>query len=153
FGAISVTFSIPLAAPLARLELLSDALYENPDLTAASRRIVDRLITDIGPAINRPTPLDVAEDYAIYHTDELEGVSDLVAFLSRETPQIARLLRSARTPPSPEEVADALACRISYEPADATIIDWNAAWLLGRDTEDVRTVLEFANVELLEMRF
>ena len=153
FGAISITFSIPLATPLPRLELLSDALYENPDLTSASRRIVERLIADIHPAINRPTPLDVAEDYAIYQVDELEGVSDLVAFLSRETPQIARILRSARNPLSPEEVADALACRISYEPADATIIDWNAAWLLGRDTEDVRTVLEFANVELLEMRF
>ncbi len=31
-------------------------------------------------------------------------------------------------------------------------IDWNAAFLFGSDMEDVRTVLEFANVELLEMR-
>jgi hypothetical protein len=34
-----------------------------------------------------------------------------------------------------------------------TIIDWQAAMVIDAEAEDVRTVLEFANVELLEMRF
>ena len=32
------------------------------------------------------------------------------------------------------------------------MIDWNAALLFGPETDDVRAVLEFANVELLELR-
>ena len=51
-----------------------------------------------------------------------------------------------------QETADALACRISYGRDDLTLIDWNAAILFDRDAEDVRAVLEFANVELLELR-
>ncbi|HYE03616.1 MAG TPA: hypothetical protein VD963_10325, partial [Phycisphaerales bacterium] len=50
---------------------------------------------------------------------------------------------------------DALASRLAYAPTDLVIIDWNAALLLAPpgEADDVRAVLEFANVELLEMRF
>jgi hypothetical protein len=34
-----------------------------------------------------------------------------------------------------------------------TIVDWDAAFVLDPDPEDVRAVLEFANVQLLEMRW
>jgi hypothetical protein len=34
-----------------------------------------------------------------------------------------------------------------------TIVDWHAAVVIDRQGEDVRSVLEFANVELLEMRY
>jgi hypothetical protein len=54
---------------------------------------------------------------------------------------------------SEQEVSDALSHRISFSPDDVTIIDWNAAFLVARDVEDVLAVLEFANVELLEMRY
>jgi hypothetical protein len=34
-----------------------------------------------------------------------------------------------------------------------TIVDWNAGLLVDREGDDIRTVLEFANVELLELRY
>ncbi|HBH78801.1 MAG TPA: hypothetical protein DDY39_03145, partial [Nitrospira sp.] len=55
-------------------------------------------------------------------------------------------------PFSEQEVADALSCRISFGQEDAAVIDWHSAVLFGKDMDDVRAVLEFANVELLEMR-
>lgn len=45
-----------------------------------------------------------------------------------------------------------MACHISFGREDAALIDWHAAVLFGKDMDDVRAVLEFANVELLEMR-
>jgi hypothetical protein len=45
-----------------------------------------------------------------------------------------------------------MSCRISFGLDDAALIDWHAAVLFGRDMDDARAVLEFANVELLEMR-
>jgi flagellar motility protein MotE (MotC chaperone) len=65
---------------------------------------------------------------------------------------MAQVLRCERQLLSEQEVQDALSCRISFGPDDVTIIDWNTGLLFGRDTEDERAVLEFANVELLEMR-
>lgn len=70
---------------------------------------------------------------------------------SNET-HLAQILRAERTPLSEQEVADAVACRISFGQADAAVIDWHSAVLFGKEMDDVRAVLEFANVELLEMR-
>src|SRR5207248_11584852 len=66
---------------------------------------------------------------------------------------VARILRSERAPLSAQEVNDALGCRISFGSDDVTLIDWDAALIADRDADDVRAVLEFANVELLEMRY
>jgi hypothetical protein len=54
---------------------------------------------------------------------------------------------------SPAAIEATLATMVSYSKADAAVIDWNAAIILGPDEEDALAVLEFANVELLEMRF
>jgi hypothetical protein len=65
---------------------------------------------------------------------------------------IARLLRSEAGALSPEEIADATAAHLAYGTDDGTIVDWNAAVAYAPDVEDVRTVTDFANVQLLEMR-
>jgi hypothetical protein len=36
---------------------------------------------------------------------------------------------------------------------DILLVDWNAALLVDSEGDDVRALLEFANVELLEMRY
>jgi hypothetical protein len=41
---------------------------------------------------------------------------------------------------------------LAYQPGERVIIDWNSALLFQREAEDVRAVLEYANVELLELR-
>jgi hypothetical protein len=66
---------------------------------------------------------------------------------------VAQVLRAARHPLSQQEVADATALRLSFGPNDATIIDTDAAILFDPEGEDVRDVIEFANTQLLEMRF
>jgi hypothetical protein len=42
---------------------------------------------------------------------------------------------------------------VSYSPHDVAIIDWNAALLRDSDSASALAVLEFANTELLEMRW
>ena len=67
--------------------------------------------------------------------------------------RIAQILRPDAGSLSPEEVINATEVRISFGPSDMTIVDWDAAFVLDPDPEDVRGVLEFANVQLLEMRW
>lgn len=42
---------------------------------------------------------------------------------------------------------------MSFGNEDVTIVDWNAALLVDREGDDIQAVIEFANVELLEMRY
>jgi hypothetical protein len=66
---------------------------------------------------------------------------------------VARLLRSEHDALSEQEIGDALANRISFGVEDVAIVDWNAALLYDKEPEDVRSVLEYANLQLLEMRY
>ena len=65
----------------------------------------------------------------------------------------ARLLRSERDALSEQEIADAMSTRVSFGRDDVAIVDWSAALLVDREPDDVRSVLEFANLQLLEVRF
>lgn len=158
FGAASVTYAIPISGPLDSLLPLSDALYENRSLLEDSRRRVERLLQAIAPAVDRATIADPVEDYAIYQIESLgqEGrpgpAPDAPALLERHARTLAQVLRAEPAGLSDQEVEDALSTRVSYIPGEEVIIDWNAAIVLQRDAEDVRAVLEYANVELLELR-
>jgi hypothetical protein len=67
--------------------------------------------------------------------------------------RLRQILRAERQTLSEQEVEDALTVRVSYSADDVAVVDWNAALLVDREGDDVRAVLEFANVELLEMRY
>ncbi|HYE62574.1 MAG TPA: hypothetical protein VD997_11320 [Phycisphaerales bacterium] len=156
FGAISITFTIPLSGPVEGLLPLSSALYENAALLAESRRIVDDLVRLLEATINKPHVTALVEDYIVFDVDEWqlpERHAGLQGWIDECGPLIARILRSDTEILSKQEVDDALSCRIAYADNDAALIDWNAALLFGREMQDVTAVLEFANVELLEMRF
>jgi hypothetical protein len=154
FGAVSLTYSVPLAGPLSRLLPLADLLYENKELLADSRRRVDELMARISPAVDKAHIADVVEDYAIYQIEALEPPIPVEEVLRTHRQQLAQILRAEMQPLSAQEVEDALSHRMSYSPNESTVIDWNAAILFqrGSESEDVRSVLEYANVELLEMR-
>jgi hypothetical protein len=153
FGAVSVTYQIPLQGPLTRLVSLSEDLYESDALSADSRRWVERLLAIIAPAVTRAELADFVETYVIFEIAALAPPSPPADLYTSYAREVAQILRAERAVPSDQEVSDALGHRISFSAEDVTLIDWDAALIADRDAEDVRAVLEFANVELLEMRF
>ncbi len=153
FGAVSVTYQIPLAGPLELLVGLSEDLYDNADLLADSRRRVEEVVNAITSAVTRARIADFVEPYTIFELAELFPPTDPAELSTTYAPTVARILRSERATLSRQEIDDAIGHRISFGPDDVTIIDWDASLIADRDAEDVRAVLEFANVELLEMRY
>jgi len=153
FGAVSVTYQVPLAGPLAHLITLAEELYESAVLLADSRRWVEHLLATIAPAVTRPGLTDFVETYVIFEIGAFSPPCPPAELYTTHAQEVARILRSERTPLSAQEVNDALGHRISFGSDDVTLIDWDAALIADRDAEDVRAVLEFANVELLEMRY
>ena len=152
FGAVSVTYHLPIEGPFSRLLDMSETLYDNALLLADSRSRVEHLLATIGEAVERPSISGSVEDYVIFQVEECASAPSVDELCVRCARDIAQILRCERRPLSEQEVQDALSCRISFGMDDATVIDWNAGLLYGRDTDDERAVLEFANVELLEMR-
>lgn len=153
FGAVSVSFSIPISGPLGELTSLTRELAEDSLLAAEARRHVEALMDAIRPAIVKPGTPDMLEDYVILHVEEFESEETPLQLLEQSAHDLARVLRAECEPLSAQEVADAMLHRISYGREDLTVVDWNAALVVDREVDDVRAVLEFANVELLELRF
>jgi hypothetical protein len=154
FGAVSVSYVIPINGTLAALPALSFALWGNDALRADARRQVESFLALLGEVAVRPHVADFVEDYAIFQIEELGGGAAFSAtsLWSEYAQIVAQTLRAEPRTLSEQELADALGLRLSFGPDDATIIDTDAAVLLDRDGEDLRAVLEFANTQLVELR-
>ena len=67
FGAVSVSYTIPLAGALASLPTLAEALWGNERLLKDSRQHVEALLVALGDAAARPHIAAFVEDYSIFH--------------------------------------------------------------------------------------
>ncbi len=153
FGSVSFTYRLPVSGPLETLLDLSCLLNADNPLLADSRQRAATLLNAIRSAVFRPRLADLVEDYTVFQIEEVRGPLDPATLHETHGQSLAQVLRAEHAPLSDQETTDALACRLSYERGDVTFIDWNAAIVFDRDADDVRAVLEFANVELLEMRY
>lgn len=153
FGAISISYSIPLQGCGAELLDISDELWDNHDMLSAARGVAMELLRAISPTVAKQGLAEFVEDYLIYQIDELAEPGNPSEVLKANAELIAQVLRAERRPLSKQEISDATGSQIAFTRDDLAIIDWNAALLLDPEADDVRSVLEFANVELLELRY
>lgn len=153
FGAATVTYQVPVEGGLETLLEASIALRRADLLRRDAQARVEALLASVGTAVQRPRVADFTEDYTLIGLLQLPAGGTATAFCEAHADLIARILRPDAGGLSAEEVANATEVRISFGPGDLTIIDWDAAFVLDPDPEDVRAVLEFANVQLLEMRW
>ncbi|UCD16448.1 MAG: hypothetical protein JSV44_08250 [Candidatus Zixiibacteriota bacterium] len=153
FGAILVTYSIPLSGSIFELLSLSNKLYDNNQLISDSRNRIEQLVAMIEHAITKPKISSIVEDYIIYQIETLKPVTGISHILADNSHLLAQILRAESSSLSDQEVEKALACCISFSDDDMLIVDWNATLLFDTDADDVLAVLEYANVELLEMRY
>jgi hypothetical protein len=154
FGAVSVGYTVDVEnAAFDDLLPVAEELRDNALLLADSRKRVSDLLQVIGDAAQYASLADIVEDYVIFHIESFGRPFEAERFCRERRQTIAQILRSERRVLSDGEVEDSLAARMSYSAEDVVIADWNAALLIDREGDDVREVLQFANVELLEMRY
>jgi len=153
FGGVSVGYTIPFAGTLEQLIAISCMLSGDPGLNAHAEQLVSGLLELIREHVDRPCLADPVEDYLIFQIPAFTTGADPEAVLLEHAADFARLLRSERDRLSDQEVQEALSGRVRFGVDDLAVLDWNATLLVDREPEDVVSVLEFANLELLEMRF
>jgi hypothetical protein len=152
FGAVAVNYSIALQSSFDELLPLSSQLYDNARLLSDSRKRIDELLRTIGDAATQPQVAPLVEDYVVFHIEELSPPFEAGHLRNLYGRLVAQILRAEKRLLSDQEVEDALSATLSYGTDDVVVIDWNAALIVDREGEDIREVLQFANVELLEMR-
>lgn len=152
FGAVSVTYQIPLSGPFASLARLSELLYDNEPLLKDSRRLVEELVKTIHPSVNRPQISAFYEDYVVFQIRAFDDHGAHARLIAEAPTTVAQVLRADVDLRSEQEVVDALSVQVSYGSEDLTLVDWVAAIVFDSAADDTRAVLEFATVQLLELR-
>jgi hypothetical protein len=114
---------------------------------------VEEVLHVLGDAALRTRIAGFVEDYAIYQVEAFTAPREAADLWTDHAHTVAQILRAEPQPLSVQEIGDATALRLSFGPNDATIIDTDATLLFDPEGDDVRAVLEFANTQLVEMRF
>jgi len=119
-------------------------------------RARDRLLARIAPAIEQPGVSHITEDYTVFRVSQLldaAGATLPPSALADEA--IARLLLGERRSVAESARKELLSPRLSYFEDDVAVLTWGTALVeepVAADT-DVQYVLEFANAQLLELRW
>lgn len=119
-------------------------------------RARDRLLLRIASAIEQPLLSPVTEDYTVFRVHRLldaEGAPFPPAEL--HDGEIARLLLGEPRSVTAGAIRELLSPRLAYFEDDLTVLTWGSALVVEPVAEDtdVQYVLEFANAQLLELRW
>lgn len=131
-----------------------DADTAIPELLEHHARL---LYQRIGPAIERPSMAPVREDYVVFRLREVrdDDGQRLTSDAILQRVDVAPLLLNERRPLSARARDELLHHRFSYYDDDLALLTWDNALVLDPATgaNDVEYILEFANAQLLELRY
>ena len=158
FGVVSMRAQVPAPAEISWAgfvdfgEVLDGAEVVPQLLDTHLRSLVERLST----CIERPAIAAQTEDYIVYRVARLTDVQGAQALPSvLHESLLSPLLLNDRRTLSADAMRELLPHRFSYTSEDLAILTWDNALIVDPslvDT-DVQFILEFANAQLLELRF
>ncbi len=152
-GAITIILTTPLASDVAALPALTATLTGAGPLEDVARTLLEEQRGHLALAITKPAITDVVEDYYIIQADRLDPAVTIPELLQRARGTLAAALRCEPEPLSPAEVDDTLRAQLSYYPDDLAVGEWNVTVLIDCDPWDAIDVLEYLNIQLLELRY
>jgi hypothetical protein len=156
FGAVSMRFEIPIppGSALEAILPLCDHLYDSPAVDALARRQLDAILPEVAAALERAHFVPTIETYTVVFVKRLRDA--LTAREALAAPILPKLLlgETGTQRLSDQERDDVLRNAQSYFEDDLVVADWNSAFVLEPSgSRDIPDVLEFANAQLLELRY
>jgi hypothetical protein len=154
FGALSVTLSLPARdVPWDDYRAAALALSSGTGLERSARAAAESVFERILPAVSRPKLQDLVEEYSLWHVSEFSPPLTGTQALERLPQDIARLLTLEEAGFSEAAIAEILKNPIRYFDNDLFVADWCASFAYDPKFQDTVEVLEFLNVQVLELRF
>jgi hypothetical protein len=159
FGVVSLRVRIPAPGELSFEEFTRfgntiDAAGAHLPLFEQHLRL---LVERIAPAVERFRVAQVTEDFIVYRISRLTDAAGAPAAAeSLHRMDVAPLLLNEARPLSADARRELLPHRFSYYTDDLAILTWDNALIVDpsvEDDTDVQFILEFANAQLLELRF
>jgi hypothetical protein len=158
FGTVSLRLciTVPDGTDWPEYGRLGHAIETGGALAPLFDRHMRRLADRIRPAVERPALAAQTEDYIVYRVARLvraDGAPVPPDALGDD--DVAPLLLSETRPLSAGARRELLPHRFSYYPDDLAILTWDNALIVEprADDTDVQFLLEFANAQLLELRY
>jgi hypothetical protein len=156
FGGMSLCFHIPIRPGLYWSELvqLASWLDRDQEIEIAARtkaREFQQEIKDCIPVLNDWPGF---EDYVVYFLQEVEGLETSAMELFEKADVPALILAEPKEQLSEQTKKSIRDYATQYSKDDLSVIDWNSALVVEPSgSMDLPMVLEFANSQLLEMRY
>ena len=154
YGVISVVFELPFSGDWDTLVRLGSRWVWDVDFSSHASKIVRKKLERSAPAMVKPYPEWLSEDYFIFHVREVTGTPSAADLVASHGARIAQIVRGETAQLSDGERNEILQSRISYYPTDLAVIGWNGAFLYDTSAgaETAIQLLEYANSQLLEFR-
>lgn len=159
FGVASLCLRIPAGNDVGwdDFTAFGNAVDDATEIPTLLEHHAQLLLTRILPAIERPNIAPVREDYVVFRMRMVHG-DDGGALTSESLPRavdLAPLLLNERRALSRRARDDLLQHRYSYYTDDLAVLTWDNALVLDpvEGASDVEYMLEFANAQLLELRY
>jgi len=155
FGVISLSFGIPIpeGTPFSDLERVAQFLDADEGIDKTAWEYVRQLVGNLDNAIKLSSiKEDYTEDYFIILVQELEQDMTVSDFLNQY--DLSRLLLFETREVSAQAREEAMKHRFSYYPEDLVIVHYDNAFVIEPSgSSDVFDILEFANAQILELRY
>jgi virulence-associated protein VagC len=158
FGVVSIRVRVraPDADSWARFTTFGQCLEHHPGIDAVARQHLRLLAERIHAAIERPVIASVHEDYVVFRVTRItDARGEPLSPEALAALEVAPLLLNETRPLSAEARRELLPHRFSYYGDELAILTWENALVIepGEQDTDLQYILEFANAQLLELRY
>lgn len=155
FGVISLAFNIPVpqGTPFNKLETAAKALDTDESIDEKAWQYVRQVLRNLDKAIESSSIKEnYIEDYMIIAVESLDQEIEAGSLLGHYDP--SRLLLFETKEVSDQTREDTLKHRFSYYPDDMVIVHYYNAFVIEPSgSSDIFDILEFANAQILELRY
>jgi len=152
FAAVSLEVKLPLNLTAEALLAGAGKLASSEPLIRQAEESLRPLFERLRPAIEQPAWSPLWEEYYVFQFPRKDCLPPLEELLAHHADWLAGLLRLEDGPLSSEEVQESLKMQLRYTPTDLLIPEWAAAVLIDDQCEETLQTIEFANLQLLELR-
>jgi hypothetical protein len=153
YGIVSIRISREFAGSWQSFAAFTRTLRNDPELEALARRTLDRVLEEIGPAVDEPhRPL--LEDYFVFDVETFVTPVTAAQLLGPCASALASLVLGEERRLMEAEQDETLRVNFSYFEDDLVVVQWDTAFVFDRREAGaaILDILEFANTQLAELR-
>lgn len=153
YGVISISLEILIKnVAITDLEILAEELEKDENISLECKKQLEYVISILKDTFSGFSISNFEEDYTIFYIESLQPDQSIDELINKY--DVSRLLLYETNPLSPTIKDELISSRFSYYVNDGVILNWDNALIIEPSgSMDIPDILEFANSQLLELRY